>query len=237
MMQVALAAVLLVLLSAGCATSDPDPPISQPQTVETQPATPQPAADPAPTTAARPQPAPAAPAPSGATTPQPAGKPSAPGSTTAAVPQPSPAAPAPRGTTTPPRAPGKPATPAPRPPVAQGPTPAAPPVVAPPSPTAPVPLDVKTLTEQLKATKAIGVFTKLSLKNKVDDLLQQFREHHEGKPKPTTAELRQGYNLLMMKVLSLLQDEDQKLASQIVASREAIWSLLANPKTFATLQT
>jgi hypothetical protein len=40
----------------------------------------------------------------------------------------------------------------------------------------------------------------------------------------------------MMKVLSLLQDEDQKLASAIVSSREAIWDLLADPTTFATLQ-
>ena len=49
-------------------------------------------------------------------------------------------------------------------------------------------------------------------------------------------DLRRSYNLLMMKVLSLLQDEDQTLASKIVSSREAIWSLLANPTTFATLQ-
>jgi len=35
-------------------------------------------------------------------------------------------------------------------------------------------------------------------------------------------ELRRSYNLLMMKVLSLLQNKDQKLTSAIVASREAI---------------
>jgi hypothetical protein len=38
-----------------------------------------------------------------------------------------------------------------------------------------------------------------------------------------------------MKVLSLLQDEDQKLASAVVSSREAIWDLLADPKKFASL--
>ena len=38
-----------------------------------------------------------------------------------------------------------------------------------------------------------------------------------------------------MKVLSLLQDDDPKLASKIVASREAIWGLLEDPKKFATL--
>jgi len=50
-------------------------------------------------------------------------------------------------------------------------------------------------------------------------------------------DLRRSYDLLLMKVLSLLQDEDQKLARAIVASREAIWDLLADPKKFATLQT
>jgi hypothetical protein len=48
-------------------------------------------------------------------------------------------------------------------------------------------------------------------------------------------QLRQSYDLLMMKVLSLLQDKDQMLASDIVASREVIWGLLADPKKFATL--
>jgi len=98
------------------------------------------------------------------------------------------------------------------------------------------PLDLEALKTQLKQTKAIGVFTKLTLKNQVDDLLAKFREHHAGKSKPTMAELRRSYDLLMMKVLSLLQDDDQKLASAIVSSREAIWGLLADPKKFAALQ-
>jgi len=34
----------------------------------------------------------------------------------------------------------------------------------------------------------------------------------------------------------MLQDEDQKLASAIVSSREAIWNFLADPKKFATLE-
>lgn len=41
---------------------------------------------------------------------------------------------------------------------------------------------------------------------------------------------------LMMMVLSLLQDDDQALASAIVSSGEAIWGLLSDPKKFATLQ-
>ena len=97
-------------------------------------------------------------------------------------------------------------------------------------------LDLKTLEQQLKDTKAIGFFTKITLKNQVDDLLDQFRKYYRGKATLTMADLRRSYDLLMMKVLSLVQDEDQKLASAIVSSREAIWALLADPTTFATLE-
>ena len=97
-------------------------------------------------------------------------------------------------------------------------------------------LDLNALKAQLKATKAIGFFTKISLKNQVDDLMDQFREYYQGKAKLTMTELRRSYDLLMMKVLSLLQDKDQKLASAIVSSREAIWGLLSDPKKFANLE-
>jgi len=105
-----------------------------------------------------------------------------------------------------------------------------------PAPAASPSLDLNGLKEQLKETKAIGVFTKLSLKNEVDDLLQQFRDHYQGKAKITMVQLRRSYDLLLMKVLSLVQDADQRLASAIVASREGIWSLLADRQKFSTLQ-
>jgi hypothetical protein len=49
------------------------------------------------------------------------------------------------------------------------------------------------------------------------------------------SDLRQSYTLLLMKVLSLLQDSDQMLASAIVSSREAIWGLLSDQNKFANL--
>jgi hypothetical protein len=96
-------------------------------------------------------------------------------------------------------------------------------------------LDLDALEARLKQTKAIGLMTKLSLRNQVDDLLNEFRQHHAGKAMPTVAQLRRSYDLLMMKVLSLLQDRDQQLASDILSSRERIWGLLADPKSFAAL--
>lgn len=96
-------------------------------------------------------------------------------------------------------------------------------------------LDMAALEKRLRDTKAIGVFTKITLKNQVDDLLNQFRAFYQGRAKTTLAELRQAYDRLLLKVLSLLQDGDQALASEIVASRDAIWGILADPVKFASL--
>jgi hypothetical protein len=94
------------------------------------------------------------------------------------------------------------------------------------------PLDLKSLEARLRETRAIGVFTKVSLKNQVDDLLGKFRAYHKRQAATPLAELRQSYNLLLLKVLSLLQDSDPSLARDIVASREAIWGILSDPRKF-----
>jgi hypothetical protein len=96
-------------------------------------------------------------------------------------------------------------------------------------------LDLGSLEQRLKDTKAIGVFTKLSLKNQVDDLLDELRAFHNGTAKTPTAVLRQKYDTLMIKVLTLLQDGDPQLASTIASSREALWGILMDPKKFAQI--
>lgn len=96
-------------------------------------------------------------------------------------------------------------------------------------------LDLRSLEQRLRDTKAIGLFTKLSLKNQVDDLLTQFRNFYDRKGNLTLADLHQKYDLLLLKVLSVLQDGDPALASTIAASREAIWGILADPKKFSKL--
>jgi hypothetical protein len=176
------AAVLLLLLAAGCATVAPVPPVSEPPVVAPQAATPQPVATPV-----------------------------APTKTAPAKPAATPAAPR----------------------VAAPRAPATSPVAAATPPAAP--LDLNALEAQLRATKAIGLFTKISLKNQVDDLMKQFRDHYGGKTTRTMSELRRSYDLLIMKVLSLLQDDDRQLASAIVSSREAIWGLLSDQNKFANL--
>lgn len=96
-------------------------------------------------------------------------------------------------------------------------------------------LDLESLKRRLRETKAIGFFTKLSLKNQVDDLVERFRRFHGGSSDVAIGELRERYNLLFLKVLSLLQDDDPKLFHDITASREAIWNLLADPVKFKNL--
>ena len=102
-------------------------------------------------------------------------------------------------------------------------------------PEAPPPLDVVTLKQRLKDSKAIGVLTKIALKNQVDDLLDQFRAFHQGRLKTNLAALRQPYDMLLLKVLSLLQDGDPPLARTIAVSREAIWGVLADRDKFNAL--
>jgi hypothetical protein len=102
-------------------------------------------------------------------------------------------------------------------------------------PPGPPPLDLKSLETRLKESKAIGVYTKLTLKNQVDDLLDDFRAYYKGQLKTTLAELRQAFDRLVLKVLALLQDADPQLASAIAGSREAIWGILSDPVKFAAV--
>jgi hypothetical protein len=208
-----------LLLAAGCAAFAPDPSVlPPPEAVPAQPVTAQRAATSSSEVALQPVPA-VTPAPVA-----PTARHQAENSLPAAGTKP--------GTKTPAAGTKPPVVPAPTSTTAK---PAPPTATAKSAPVAPT-LDLAALKEQLRETKAIGVFTKITLKNQVDDLLQQFRDYYQGKAKITMVQLRRSYDLLLMKVLSLLQDADQNLAAAIVSSREAIWALLADPKKFATLQ-
>jgi hypothetical protein len=112
---------------------------------------------------------------------------------------------------------------------------AAPAPVAPARPAAPPALDLASLEQRLRETRAIGVFTKLSIKNQVDDLLNRFRALYKGEAKTPLPTLRQQYEMLFMKVLTVVQDGDPPLANAIASSREAIWGILSDPRKFAQI--
>ena len=92
--------------------------------------------------------------------------------------------------------------------------------------------DVPDLRARLRDTPVVGVFTKLALRNEAEDLLQQFRGHYRGGQGTSIDFLRQRYNILVLKVLALVQDGDPALARAISGAREAFWGILADPEKF-----
>ena len=224
---------VVVLVAAGCsthraATDVPAPPPSSesgPALTETAPAPSPDVASGPPTTPTPPTATAAPPAESPAPTPPAAPK-------TAEAPPPLTPAPAPKSAdvpATPAPAPSRPTPPAPAPPK----TAAVPKQETRPASPAPPPLDLAGLEKRLRDTKAIGVFTKLSLKNQVDDLIADFKAFHDRRSSIKLEDLRERYNGLMLKVLSLLQRDDPPLARDLSASREALWTVLTDPVKFA----
>jgi hypothetical protein len=204
------------LCITGCASMVPPPPAPKPEAPVAVPATPPvPATQPVPAT----PPAPVQPS----SQVQPAAPPSPPVKSSAAPPAATPK----------PKPPTPVATQAPITPPKPAPTAATTTTAAPP-PAAPT-LDLTSLEQRLRDTKAIGVFTKLSLKNQVDDLLGDFRALYKRAKPPPGPEFRQRYDLLLLKVLSLLQDGDPPLAAAISSSKEAIWNILADPDKLAKI--
>jgi hypothetical protein len=128
-----------------------------------------------------------------------------------------------------PVAPAPPPAPAPAPqPRAPAPSPEAGPAPAPPA------LDLDALEVQLRETSALGFMTKLTLKNDIDDLVADAKAYHE-RGQGRLEDLRQRFELLLMKVLALLQEREPALAAEIARSREALWQLLADPAKLAAV--
>ncbi len=94
------------------------------------------------------------------------------------------------------------------------------------------PLDMESLKQRLRDTAAIGFFSKRALRNQMDDLVMLFRVHYATGQKTDIALLRPPYNMLVLKVLALVQDGDPPLVHTIAGSREALWLILADPQKF-----
>lgn len=95
--------------------------------------------------------------------------------------------------------------------------------------------DIKALVARLRDTSAIGFFTKLALKNQIDDLMDRFRRLHAREEETPLERLRDQFNLLFMKVITLCQDGDPALGQEIARGREILWGKLADPREFARL--
>ena len=110
--------------------------------------------------------------------------------------------------------------------------------IAPPPPAARVgepTLDVTDLKTRLRETHAIGMFTKLALKNQMDDLVDRFRAIYQSGQRAGVAALRQPFDALVVKVLTQLRPGDPTLARSIESSREALWGILSDPEKFKSV--
>jgi len=88
------------------------------------------------------------------------------------------------------------------------------------------------LLERFTHTEAIGVFTKLSIKNNVTRLNQSFGLYHQGKRPPNIEELKERYDLMVQEMIVLVQNKDPELAKDLYAARLLLWSYLADPEKY-----
>jgi hypothetical protein len=96
-------------------------------------------------------------------------------------------------------------------------------------------LSLAELGDRLRESDALGVFTKVALKNQIDDLLGELsRFHRQGRGR--LEKLQDRYDSLVLKILALVQDAEPQLATDIARSCETLWGLLADPQGFARLE-
>ena len=88
------------------------------------------------------------------------------------------------------------------------------------------------LYEHLTKTKAIGVFTKLSIKSNTTRLHKSFAVYHQGQRPPNLEELRERYDLMIQEMVILVQHKDPELAREIHATRLLLWSYLSDPEKY-----
>jgi hypothetical protein len=109
------------------------------------------------------------------------------------------------------------------------------PPVAKPAPAAAI-MDLDGLETRLRKTKAIGLFTKLELKSEVNELLDDVENYHQSRSGMGLDQLKEHFNLLVMKLLVLLETEDPQLHREIAQARPVLWTALADPVQFSTIK-
>lgn len=96
-------------------------------------------------------------------------------------------------------------------------------------------LDLKQLENGIKKTKAVGLMTKIKLKGQINKLLDEIKAYHTGSSPFTLEQLRERFDLLYMKIVSLTQDKDTDLHLQLCVSWDLIWDSLQDPLQFKAL--
>lgn len=93
--------------------------------------------------------------------------------------------------------------------------------------------DLDALVDRVSHSKSLGFFTKLSLKQEIDQLLAGMRAQHDGSKNDQLEPLRERYDVMVQKLVILLQDKDKELVQTIHDSQEKLWAILSDEKKFA----
>jgi len=87
-------------------------------------------------------------------------------------------------------------------------------------------IDFKTLEKKIRKTKAIGVMTKLKLSSDINKLLKELNAFHAGNSSLTLEQQREQYDLLYMKIVTLVQKKDPELFHQLCNVWDPLWVAL-----------
>ena len=93
--------------------------------------------------------------------------------------------------------------------------------------------DLEALEDGLRETDAIGFTTKLSLKSRIETLIEKFRDFHAGEESDGVEVLEAEFSALMDHTLALVRSDDPALFQQISAARQELWTTLRDPGVFA----
>ncbi|MDH3466788.1 MAG: hypothetical protein OES26_12945 [Gammaproteobacteria bacterium] len=79
------------------------------------------------------------------------------------------------------------------------------------------------LIARLKETDALGVFTKLALKGDVEDIIEMAHEYQSLAALTELQLVRDQFDGLVLKTVTLLNDKDPDLAADMYQARDLVW--------------
>jgi hypothetical protein len=95
--------------------------------------------------------------------------------------------------------------------------------------------DLDTLVDRVSHSRSLGFLTKLSLKKDAERLLKDMHDHHAGISESSLEQLRERYDVMVHKLMILLQDKDNELTKSIDDARDKLWAILSDESKFASI--
>ena len=108
-------------------------------------------------------------------------------------------------------------------------------IIAMPRPARGADLDVVTLKVRLRETSAIGLVTKIALKQDIERLIHGLADYHAGRTATPLATLHEMYSTLVTRTVGLLEHDETELARELTSSSDRLWTELSDPDRFAAL--